>query len=76
MLLIRKQKEQNVIIYLESTFQELLEQTELSTIALDNQDKFICLYTKMVMACSKDCSEDCLDLKRLEYSLNFLRRAI
>ncbi len=62
----KEQKEQNVIIYLESTFQELLEQTELSTIALDNQDKFICLYTKMVMACSKDCSEDCLDLKRLD----------
>ena len=59
-------KEEHVIIYLENTFQKLLEQTELSTIALDNQDKFICLYTKMVMACSKDCSEDRLDLKRLE----------
>ena len=59
-------KEEHVIIYLENTFQKLLEQTELSTIALDNQDKFICLYTKIVMACSKDCSEDRLDLKRLE----------
>lgn len=59
-------KEEHVIIYLGNTFQKLLEQTELSTIALDNQDKFICLYTKIVMACSKDCSEDCLDLKRLE----------
>ena len=56
-------KEEHVIIYLGNTFQKLLEQTELSTIALDNQDKFICLYTKIVMACSKDCSEDCLDLK-------------
>ena len=59
-------KEEHVIIYLGNTFQKLLEQTELSTIALDNQDKFICLYTKIVMACSKDCSEYCLDLKRLE----------
>lgn len=59
-------KEEHVIIYLGNTFQKLLEQTELSTIALDNQDKFICLYTKIVMACSKDCSEDCIDLKRLD----------
>lgn len=59
-------KEQHVIIYLESTFLKLLEQTELSTIVLDNRDKFICLYTKMLMACSKDCSEDCIDLKRLD----------
>ena len=56
----------HVIIYLESTFLKLLEQTELSTIVLDNRDKFICLYTKMLMACSKDCSEDCIDLKRLD----------
>lgn len=59
-------KDQHVIIYLESTFLKLLEQTELSTIVLDNRDKFICLYTKMLMACSKDCSEDCIDLKRLD----------
>ncbi len=58
-------KELHVIIYLESMFQKILEQAELSTLIHDDQDKFICLYTKMAMACSKDCSKDCLDLKRL-----------
>lgn len=59
-------KQQHVIIYLESMFKELLEQAELSTLRHDDQDKFVCLYTKLAMACSKDCSEDCIDLKRLD----------
>ncbi len=66
-------KEQHVIIYLESMFQKLLEQAELSTLIHDDQDKFICLYTKMLMAYSKDCSEDCIDLKRLEI-LDYLKK--
>lgn len=66
-------KEQHIIIYLETMFQKLLEQAELSTLIHDDQDKFICLYTKLAMVCSKDYSENCLDLKRLGI-LDYLKK--
>lgn len=69
-------KEQHVIIYLESMFQKLLEQAELSTLIHDNQDKFICLYTKLVMTCSKNDSEDCFEFKRLDVLKHYKERIL
>ena len=55
-------KEYHLVQYLENLFQNLLKEIELSTIKNDNQDKFICLYTKAM----KNCSSDNFEFGRME----------
>lgn len=48
------ENEHHLVQYLKNMFQSLLSSMELATAKDDNQDKFICLYTKTIKNCLND----------------------